>query len=294
MEGILDRANYVIYAEFSSEYFSLYLSEGYASLFFNEPLWLSINIFLRLFLDNRETLSVIIFAMSFVSAYLILKADKKNLLFLLLLLFFPQVLGKYIVHLRQGLALTFFLIGWFSFNTKLRWLFFLMTPFIHSSFFFIIFIYLFVRFLIIIKLRFIFKVAAMFVFSLTLALTMRFFAVLFGARQGELYNFKMTDVSGFGFIFWFGVLVLYCLQGRKFREDNLFLISSIVFYLSTYFLIDVAARVFENTIIIIIIAGLNLTFWRKKYFIACCSLYFILSWYISINLPFFGWGLVNN
>lgn len=294
MEGILDRSNYLIYAEFSDVIFLRYFSEGYMSALFNEPIWLGFNAFLRLFFDSEKTLLIIIFFMSFISAYLVLKVSKKNLFFLLFLLVFPQVLSKYIVHIRQGLAISFFLIGWFSLRIKLRWLFFLITPFIHSSFFFVIFIYVFVDFLRKTKLDFDVKIVLVAAFSVVSAFGMSFLARFLGARQGNIYNFEMTSVSGYNFVFWFGILCIYYFQGKKFREDNFFVISVTVFYLSTYFLSDVTSRVFENIIIVVFLAGLGLSSWRRMVFMIVVFLYFSLSWYISAGQPFLGWGIASS
>lgn len=60
-ENVVDRGNYLVYAESSWGIFQRYLSMGINVLFFNEPAWLLINAFLSLFLNPAQVIQTIIF-----------------------------------------------------------------------------------------------------------------------------------------------------------------------------------------------------------------------------------------
>ncbi|MGI2153086.1 EpsG family protein [Shewanella oncorhynchi] len=290
IDAVMDRANYLIYASDSELIFARYFSIGFLSVFTNEPVWLIINVFLNRFFTAENVVFIVIFFSSFISSYLVLKSNPKYFFFLLFILFMPQVVSKYIVHLRQGLAISIFLVGWSLKNTRWRFLLLLITPFIHSSFFFVLFLYFFSEISLKLKLdRDIRSILVVFL-GLGLGLGLGYVANLIGARQANEYDFSSANISGLGFIFWFGVFSLYWFQGRDFVRKHAFSISALIFYLSTYFLIEVTGRIFESMIIFVLLASLDLTAWRRKAFILALFLFVLLTWLPRINQPWLGWG----
>ena len=289
-DEIKDRANYIIYANSSDLIILKYFYSGILAFFFNEPLWLSFNIFLRSFLEPEQVVSTIIFFSASLSSYLILKINPKYFLFLLFLLFLPQVTVKYVVHLRQGLAISFFLLGWFSASKKWRWSFFIIASLIHASFFFVTLLYFLSiamqRFKLAADLRTILTV----IFGLIVSFGLGVAASFLGARQSEQYDFSAAETSGLGFLFWLGVSILYFLQGREFTRSHIFTMTTITFYLTTYFFIEVTGRIFESAILIVMLSSLELTSWRKKLFLLVCTFYAFVTWLIKINEPWLGWG----
>lgn len=291
MDGsIKDRLNYLEYAEASEVIILKYISAGYLSLFTNEPIWLSINIILNQFFEPEKTLKFIIFFTAFVTAYLVLRVNPKYFVFLLFILVFPQVIGKAVVHIRQGLAISIFLLGWFTLSKPWRWLLFALTPLIHASFFFVLFLYVFTWFLQQLKFALDLRTIATVLLGLMIGLGLGFIASLLGARQAGEYEFSTAAVSGLGFLFWLGVFVLYWLQGRNFAKENALAMAAIAFYLTTYFLIEVTGRIFESMVIIVLLASLGLTSWRRKIFIAAITTFVGLSWLLRLNKPWLGWG----
>lgn len=290
-DGVMDRANYLVYAGDSEAIMLRYVSGGVLSFVVNEPLWLSINIFLNFFFTPEQVVLLVIFFSAFVTAFLILNINPKCILFLLFILIFPQVVGKYVVHLRQGLAISVFLLGWFSRSIKWRWFFFISASLIHASFFFIIALYFISVIMCRLNLTINLKLFVIFTFGLIVSFSLGFISSLLGARQSHEYAFSAENVSGLGFIFWLGVLFLYWLQGREFTRHNAFSMAILVFYLTTYFFIEVTGRVFESAVIIVLLSSLELTFWRKKLFILVCSCFVFLSWLLRINQPWLGWGI---
>jgi len=116
-------------------------------------------------------------------------------------------------------------------------------------------------------------------------------AVLLGARQATEYQFTATDVSGLGFVFWFVMFLILCLKGKVFMRKHAFELGAIVFYLGTYFLIEVAARIFESVLIPVLLTGLNLTSWRRLAFYALLMLYTVLWYSLRLGQPWLGWGV---
>lgn len=288
---ILDRANYLEYVNSSEIILLRNLNSGYLSVLTNEPIWLLINIVLNHFFQDEISVRLIIFFASFTSSYLILKEKSKSTFLILLILIFPSVIIKYVVHLRQGLAISFFLIGWFS-NIKIkRYLFFFLTPFIHSSFFIVLFLFAVSRFLKSLKLSTEIVLVSVIFLGLFSTFGINYFSNLLGARQANEYDFSYIAVSGLGFIFWFIILIIYLLQGGNFNKSNYLILACIVFYLTTYFLLDITSRVFESVIIIVLIAGKDLTSWRKIIFILAVFIFIVLSWVLNINKPWLGWAI---
>src|SRR5690554_384590 len=137
-DSIKDRVNYLAYASDSGVIYLRYLSSGVLAFLSNEPVWLGVNVVLGQFLSPEQVVFYIVLFSAFWSSYLILKFDSRYFLLLLVVVFFPQVIGKYVVHLRQGLAVSIFLLGWFSVSKNFRYILFFLTPFIHASFFFVL------------------------------------------------------------------------------------------------------------------------------------------------------------
>ena len=287
---ILDRLNYLEYASSSEIILLRYLTNGFLSLIANEPIWLLINLISNQFFQPEATLKIIIFCASFISSYLILKSNSRYFLFLLIILIFPNVLIKYIVHLRQGLAISIFLLGWFSTSKFKALLLYTISPLIHSSFFFILAIFLLIYLLQKIHLTNELILFLVIIFGFIVGFSISYLTNVFGARQAEEYDFKLTQVSGLGFLFWSFIFLIYWFQGKKFVQSHLFVIAPLVFYLSTYFLIDVTSRIFESVVIIVLLAGFNLTSWRFHAFFILVCMFVSFSWVISLNKTWLGWG----
>lgn len=206
------------------------------------------------------------------------------------MLIFPQVIGKAVVHIRQGLAISVFLLGWFTLSKPWRWLLFALTPLIHGSFFFVLFLYGFTWFLQQLRFALDLRTIATVLLGLMIGLGLGSIASLLGARQAGEYEFSTAAVSGLGFLFWLCVFVLYWLQGRNFAKENALAMVAITFYLTTYFLIEVTARIFESMVVIVLLASLCLTSWRRKILIAAMTAFVGFSWLLRLNQPWLGWG----
>ena len=138
MDGLADRDNYLDMARVSPLIIARHAGSGLQSLIANEPVWLAINSALGFLFEDEVVVRIIIFFSAFIVSYLLLINNPKNFFWLLLILVFPQVMKNFVIHLRQGLAIAVFMLGWFSSGNKKRVFFIGLTPFIHSSFFIII------------------------------------------------------------------------------------------------------------------------------------------------------------
>jgi len=286
-----DWGNYLNYATFSDLTLSNLLTKGILPTLSNEPVWLLINMGLSQFLAPEEVIRAIIFFPAATVAYLALRADPKNAIWILLFLFLPQLIKNQIIHLRQGLAIAVFLLGWFNTNRNVRCFFISLAPFIHAAFFFIIMLIILVN--ISKKLRFAPDLRSLLFVGAgsVVGMSLGYLAMIFGSRKSQEYAFTAADVSGLGFIFWAGIVILMALEGKNFFRQYTLPYAIILFYLATYFLVEITARIFESGLLLVLLAGLQLRSWRKGLFITAILGYGILQWLLRFGMPKLGFGL---
>ena len=286
--AIKDRENYLNYAALSDIILSNYLKSGILPTLTNEPIWLVINIGLRYFLTPEEVLRVIIFFPAVTVAFLALRADPKNAMWILLFLFIPQIVKIHIIHARQGLAIAVFLLGWFSTNQNIRWFLVGLTPFIHAAFFFIIILIILAHLSRKLRLAPDLRTLLFLCTGTAIGTSLGYITTISGSRKAGEYAFTSADVSGLGFIFWAGIATLMVLEGRNFLRQYTFQYGIILFYMATYFLMEVTARIFESMLLLVLLTGLQLRFWRKKVFVSAILAYGILTWFIRFGRPNLG------
>ena len=286
-----DRLNYLIFATDSDRILSNFLTKGILPALSNEPIWLLINMGLGHFLAPKEVVQAIIFFSAATTAYIALRADSRNIVWILVFFFLPQVIKNNIVHLRQGFAVAVFLLGWFSTNRNVRWFFVSLTPFIHAAFFIyilmIILVYLSKRLKLAPDLQTLLYVGA----GTVMGASLGYLATIFESRKAQQYLFTSADISGLGFIFWLGIAMLMVLDGKNFLRQHTFPYAIILFYLSTYFMVEVTARIFESGLLLVLLAGLQLQSWRKGLFISAILGYGTLLWLIRASMPKMGFGI---
>ena len=289
--AFLDRINYLNYAKYSWNILRHYWARGPLVYLVNEPLWLLINTGLSKVFSPDNVLIIIIFVPASLVAWNILKQDKRQFIWLLFFLVLPQVIKNHIIHLRQGVAIAVFITGWFCDRRLIKWLLIISSPLIHASFFFVLGLLLMAKLASKIKLEADLRTLMFAMFAIVIGFTLGWMAYVFGARQAYTYSFTMTDVSGLGFFFWVTILVVMCSEGLKFVQRYAFEIGTIIFYLGTYFLIEVTARIFESSLLLVLLAGLRLTGWRRAMFLFLIVSYGILQYAMRINKPWLGFGV---
>lgn len=292
LDAFKDRSNYLVYAEKSPLILSHYWSDGILTGLANEPIWLLINVILGSMLEPETTLRVIIGVPAGIVAFQVLRTNPKNFMWLLFFLFLPQVIKNHIVHLRQGVAISFFLVGWFSHRALIRWCFILFTPFIHASFFFILLFLLLTYPLRRLKFAADLRNVVFVFLGIFISMCLPVVSDFLGARQSDVYDFESVNVSGIGFIFWFMVLMLLTLEGKVFVRQHMFIIGLLILYLSTYFFVEVSARIFESVFFILLLACLQMTTWRYKVFCVAIIVYGLFGYISNFNQPWFGFGVL--
>lgn len=292
IDGYVDRENYLDYARYSDQILVMYAASSLKTILTNEPLWLLFNIWAAEHFTPEDTLRVIIFFSSFIISFLVLRSYPKHAFFLVLFILMPQVLKNNIIHLRQGMGISLFFLGWWCRYLPLRIFFIALAPFVHASFFFI-------NALFILNIAFsTFGISTVWrvVYTLSVGVMLGalgiWLADALGARQGESaqYSTMGSGGSGLAFLFWAVFTVIFFMEGKTFLKNNFFSASILVFYLTTYFLLPVTARVFESGLLVVLLASLGLTDWRRYAVYGFYAFYFCMQWYPLLGLPGYGWA----
>ncbi|MCI5209634.1 MAG: hypothetical protein D3910_12770 [Candidatus Electrothrix sp. ATG2] len=208
-----------------------------------------------------------------------------------LILLIPQVVIHHICMLRQGVAIAIFLIAWFTRRKSVRVLLMATTPLIHSSYFIVLPLLVMSTMARRIQLGVDLRTLLFVVVGLVIGGSLGWTASLLGARQAHLYSFSMGDVSGLGLIFWGMVFTVMWLEGPIFVRRFAFEMGTIIFYLVTYFTTDVAARIFESTMLLVLLAGGHLTGWRQHFFYVILVSFGIIQYALNLRTPWLGWGI---
>jgi hypothetical protein len=274
-----DREAYLAYANNSDLVLISYLGRGFVSFLFNEPVWLIVNAGLSWFLSPEVILRIFIFFPSLIVSYYALSRGKENLFWLLLILVLPVILKNHITHLRQGVAISVFLLFLMTNNKALKGLLICSTPFIHSSFFFIVVMYFGAELLKKIPFKRDLNTVIVGSSALALSFSLGYIVSLTGARQAERYAFEGSDGSGLNFLIWFVLLAVFLCQGSNHFKKFLFEYSVMIFYLASYFFVDVTARIFESAILLIFLSGFQLTSWRKNIYYLAIVFILFMQWY---------------
>ncbi len=289
-----DRSNYLEYADTSDIILDRYIDRGLISTLSNEPLWLLVNIFLRTWFESETVLRIIIFLPAFLVAFLALRNQKGGDIFwVILFLFLQPILKNHIVHLRQGAAISVFLLSLSVKSRGLKYLLFSMTPFIHASFFFIVALKMLLKINQFLRFSTNIRLAFAILFGALLAVNLVYVAQSLGARQAIEYDYGVAETSGVGFIFWSTMLMFFVVHTGSFPHRHVFEMSSVGFYLGTYFITEVTARIFESSLMLVLLAGLDLPFKNKSLFLTAVIAYYGLGYFLNRNEPWFGFGFYD-
>ena len=165
-----------------------------------------------------------------------------------------------------------------------------LTPFIHASFFFILVLLVLTWILRSIRFAPDLKTITYVAAGIAVGLGLGVLAELLGARQGTRYAFERTDVSGLGFLLWVMILGIMLSAGKTWLRDHAFESGVVIFYLATYWLIEVTARIFESGLVVVLLAGLTLRGWRRQVFLGIVLGAGALAWVLRIGRPALGFA----
>ncbi len=287
----MDFENYLRYAKTSSLMLSLWQVKGVLATFANEPVWLLINAGLAHNFSPETVVRIIIFCSAFSVSWLVLRHHPEHFGWLILFLLLPQVIKNHLIHLRQGAAIAIFLMGWFSVNRKVRWLLLGIAPLVHASFFFILALMWLTLILRTIYYGPVLRTIAFVAAGIVGGVGISWLAQAVGARQAGEYAFQAAEVSGLGFLLWTIILAIILTARRAYLREHAFETGVIFFYLATYWLIEIAARVFESGLMLVLISGLMLPGWRRQVFLAAVLGSGALQWILQLGKPALGFGI---
>lgn len=290
-EQFKDFSNYLTYAENSLAIAAGYWAGGLFRWLANEPVWLLLNAGLHGVMPPEAVVRSIIFFSAFSVSWLVLRVGPRHAIWLIVFLLLPLVVKNHLIHLRQGLAIAIFLWGWFAPAGWLRWGLMGVTPFIHASFFFVFVIAGVAKLATRLRLGPGIRAIVFLALAVFLSVGLGWLAAQLGARQAQEYEFTTTQVSGLGFVFWLVIAVVWALEGGRYLKAHAFEMGLIIFYLGTYWLIEVTARIFESGLLLVLLAGLTLTGWRRQGFLAIVLLFGCAVWFLRLGQPALGFGI---
>ena len=290
INSYVDHIAYLRYAESSDLHFFFNYETGFFRFVFNEPLWLLINIGLGIFFEPEDVIRAISFFSSSLLAYSALRAYPRWWVVIILLLLLPQVIRYQVTGFRQGVAIALFVWAWFHLAGWKKLSVFVLLPFIHSSYFIILSLLALTWLLRSIRFAPDLKTVTYVVAGIAVGLGLGVSAELLGARQGAQYAFEPTDVSGLGFLLWVMILGIMLSAGKTWLRDHAFESGVVIFYLVTYWLIEVTARIFESGLVVVLLAGLSLRGWRRQAFLGIVLGAGALAWVLRIGRPALGFA----
>tara|TARA_R110002072_G_scaffold242550_3_gene401314 strand:- start:1335 stop:2330 length:996 start_codon:yes stop_codon:yes gene_type:complete len=290
-EGFLDYQNYLNYANYSSITLNANLSSGLLRVLANEPIWLLLNASIGKFFPPEATVRLIIFLSSFFASVVLFRFRALPFWGAMLILLIPLVLKNYLVHLRQGVAVAIFLLGWSTGRFRNYSIAAFIAAFVHSSFFFVVMLLLFTRFQRFAKLSSLLRVLSFLAFASGIIFSLDAMLAFSGARQAESQSEASISASGLAFVFWLSILFIFLMQGVRFVKDHSYEIGFLVFYLTAYFVSVFSGRIFESVVVTIFNAGFSLSGWRRQAFVSSFLFLFVFSWYVAQGLPLYGFGL---
>lgn len=290
-QQFLDFTNYLVFAESAWIIVVRNIVDGPLTVLTNEPIWLSINLLLNQLLLPETVVRTIIFFSATSVAWLLLCNHPRFFVWLIIFLFLPTVFKHFLIHLRQGFAISIFLWGWFANDRLRRWLLIGITPFIHSSFFFILLLIIFGRIVKSMRFALDLKLLVYVLLGIFISFSLSVFAEILGARQADYYEFRRADVSGMAFVLWTLVLFIFATSGKTWLRNHTFEFGIVCFYLGTYWFVEVTGRIFESGFIIVLIAGLTLPTLRRMAVLGIIVTAEAFGLIMRIGQPLMGYGI---
>lgn len=284
-----DRHNYLMFATNSLDLINSNLKGGVLKVLFNEPLFLGVNYWLSKLVEPEFIPRIFSFFISFTLMFFILRNSKTFLIGIigfLLVFFMPFMFNLQLVALRQGLAISIFLITVLISKKQQIWLtcLFLMG-FIHSSAFFVF------TFLCILNMLFFFELKLRFFILILISVFSGFFillaAGLFSMRQADEYANLTASVSGGMFVVYTLLLMLLVYEMKHYSTDEYtsFAILGLLVYLSLYFTSPIAGRLITWFLPFILYSFLKINSKLK---------YLYIFMFLALQLAIFKSTIVSN
>lgn len=290
MPKFTDDINYLNYLQFADLHIANLFESIKVSIFNiipKEGLWLSITYFFSLFFDKITGLRIIIFLSSFLFLRFFLKLNNYNILNTITLIINPQFVTNYVLHIRQGVAMSVYYGGKYYFKIALIAF---LAVLVHVSF--LIFIFFDILEKVLNKLKFSFKqkIVINLIISFLTAVSTSLYFSFFSDDKRVLYEKFTSDTSGLGFVFWIVIFVLFVYDSRKvsqqYQINYIMSIFGISFYIFSYYTNSFGARVFESFLPIVILSLSALQKQRQILIYFMLLLYSLLQWYFRGGINF--------
>ena len=257
------------------------------SILFQEPLYRVIVYLLGIFFSPQSIALILIGISASLSMGALYKARPDLLVLIILVFLLPQFMGKYIVHIRQGLAIAIFLVTYLYFKRSLIASCFI-AGLVHISF------------LIALPILFAIKITPkkrvyFFLFSIVffLSASLLFYQDLFrqlvfylNISQGQNYSFISENVSGLGFLYWFSIYIFLFMQ-KRLSESRALSMNIIGLYLASYFFVNFLSRLLESFLPIIFI---ELNSLNTKICYLALTFFLVISWNSRLSSTLLGFG----
>lgn len=247
-----DRDAYLNYAINANEILNNILNYNFYNVLINEPLWLFINILLSYFIDSKYVpFSVGIISYLLCANFVFKKVEKKYIFATIILFFMPQIYKLFLVHLRQGLAVSLYISSFICHRKSNKYLLMVSAGLVHNSFIPISLVHFFCdRYSVYFSAKAIITITIF--FGSIIGIFLFEVLQLLSFRQHNNYFAVVQNNSGFGFLFW-GFLFCILLTSNRFTlRNSLISIIPIGLYLSLYFINPLSARILESYLIIIV------------------------------------------
>jgi hypothetical protein len=259
--NITDRVRYHRQIEIIDIILNGTFAAGFYYNIFSEIVYWCIIFFLSLFnLSPSIIFKILIFICVTIALYTLIIKKGVPKLWSIIAILTPLVLVNYVMTLKQGVAISVFLIGYY-YSSGWKSIFLLsITPLIHFSFLIILPILWLSKTKFILKLPNILNVIFMLAFSYIVGASILKITTLLGLNNLAIQYSEFVEVRfGFGIIFWSGILLLFFMEGHRFTNKNIFPILVIVFYLGSIFIFSPFSRIIQNISLITFIEGFELT-----------------------------------
>ena len=256
-------------------------------ILFQEPLYRVIVYWLGIFFSPQSVALILIGISASLSIGVLYKARPDLLPLIILVFLLPQFMGKYIAHIRQGIAIAIFLVLYFYYKRSLITSCFI-AGLAHISFF------------IALPILFVIKITPK-KRTYALLLTVGFFlsALFFfyqdifrqlvfylNIRQGQNYSFTSDNVSGLGFLYWFGIYIFFYMQ-KRLSESRTLSMNIIGLYCASYLFVNFLSRLLESFLPMIFIELKSL---NTKVCYLALIFYLVVSWNGRLSSPLLGFG----
>ena len=287
-DEISDRNDYLNHFIFPTYLIGNYINGGIIELFVNNPFYYLLTYIMGLIITPTLGVKILMFISSYLVSYITLTVKNSSFIYNLFILFNASLILSMIGGIRNGLACSIFYFAYINSKGIYKRILFFISILIHNSLFIVYLIMVISNFLSVIKTDFRKKILGFILIINLFILTLEPIAKILKVDSARyIFSFKASgsEQTGLGFILWFLVLItLIWKRSESFKNLPIynFSVTTIIFYLSSYFLLPFSSRILESSNLLILLST-NYIFKSQRILIT------ILIATQTIYLYFFKW-----